>query len=76
MGCFRAAPMPNALETIRAAANEAQRGPEALYAAAVARWREQRRDEAIKLMDEALRLFARQKSNLGRRESAYWQAPH
>ena len=48
--------MPNALQTIRAVANEAQRGPEALYAAAVARWREQRRDEAIKLMDEALRL--------------------
>jgi tetratricopeptide (TPR) repeat protein len=48
--------MPNALETIRAVANEAQRGPEALYAAAVTRWREQRRDEAIKLMDEALRL--------------------
>src|SRR3984957_8968196 len=56
MGCFRAAPMPNALETIRAVANEAQRGPEALYAAGVTRWREQRRDEAIKLMDEALRL--------------------
>ena len=48
--------MPNALQTIRAAANEAQRGADALYAAAVALWREQRRDEAIKLMDEALRL--------------------
>jgi tetratricopeptide (TPR) repeat protein len=48
--------MPNALQTIRAAAHEAQRGPEALYAAAVALWRERRRDEAIKLMDEALRL--------------------
>ena len=48
--------MPNALQTIHAVANEAQRGPEALYAAAVTRWREQRRDEAIKLMDEALRL--------------------
>jgi tetratricopeptide (TPR) repeat protein len=48
--------MPNALQTIRAAANEAPRGPDALYAAAVALWREQRRDEAIQLMDEALRL--------------------
>ncbi len=48
--------MPNALQTIRAVANEAQRGPDALYAAAVALWREQRRDEAIKLMDEALQL--------------------
>jgi tetratricopeptide (TPR) repeat protein len=48
--------MPNALQTIRAAANEAQRGPDALYAAAVALWRERRRDEAIKLMDQALRL--------------------
>ena len=48
--------MPDALQTIRAVANEAQRGPEALYATAVTRWREQRRDEAIKLMDEALRL--------------------
>src|ERR1700693_4876277 len=56
MGCFRAAPMPNALQIIRAVANEAQLGPEALYAAGVTRWREQRRDEAIKLMDEALRL--------------------
>ena len=48
--------MPNALKTSRAAANEPQRGPDALHAAAVALWREQRRDEAIKLMDEALRL--------------------
>jgi tetratricopeptide (TPR) repeat protein len=48
--------MPNALQTIRAAANEAPRGPDALYAAAVALWREQRRDKAIELMDEALRL--------------------
>jgi tetratricopeptide (TPR) repeat protein len=48
--------MPNALQTIRAAANEAPRGPDALYAAAVALWREQRRDKAIQLMDEALRL--------------------
>src|ERR1700734_3041318 len=56
MGCFRAAAMPNAFQTIRAMANEAPRGPEALYAAAVMQWREQRRDEAINLLDEALRL--------------------
>ncbi len=48
--------MPNALQTIRAVANEAQHGPQAIYAAAVTLWREQRRDEAITLMDEALRL--------------------
>jgi tetratricopeptide (TPR) repeat protein len=49
--------MPDALVTARAgAANEAPSGPDALYAAAVALWRERRRDEAIKLMDEALRL--------------------
>ncbi len=48
--------MPNALQTISAAANEAPREPEALYAAAVALWRARRRDEAITLMDEALRL--------------------
>ncbi|MGB7976491.1 MAG: DUF6165 family protein [Roseiarcus sp.] len=48
--------MPNTLQTIRTMANDAQRGPEALYAAAVTRWRDQRRDEAIKFMDEALRL--------------------
>jgi tetratricopeptide (TPR) repeat protein len=48
--------MPDALQTIRAAASEAPRGPAALYAAAVALWRERRRDEAIELMDEALRL--------------------
>ena len=48
--------MPNALQTTRAAANEGQRGADALYAAAVGLWREQQRDEAIKLMDEALRL--------------------
>ncbi len=47
--------MRNALQTICAAANEAQRRPDELYAAAVALWREQRRAEAIKLMDEALR---------------------
>ena len=48
--------MPNTLKTIRAVANEAQPEPDALYATAVALWREQRRDQAIKLMDEALRL--------------------
>jgi tetratricopeptide (TPR) repeat protein len=48
--------MPNALQTTRAGAKEAQGGPDALYAAAVALWREQQRDQAIKLMDEALRL--------------------
>ena len=48
--------MPNALRTIHAPADEAQSGPNALYAAAVTLWRERRRDEAIKLMDEALRL--------------------
>jgi Flp pilus assembly protein TadD len=35
--------------------NRAPSQPEALYAAAVALWRERRRDEAIKLIDEALR---------------------
>ena len=49
-------PMPNGLKTFRVVANEARRGPDALYAAAVTRWREQRRDEAIQLMDEALRV--------------------
>jgi tetratricopeptide (TPR) repeat protein len=48
--------MPNALQTIRDGCSEAQSGPDALYAAAVTLWRERRRDEAIKLMDEALRL--------------------
>jgi tetratricopeptide (TPR) repeat protein len=48
--------MPNAIQTIRVAAKEAPRESDALYAAAVALWRESRRDEAIKLMDEALRL--------------------
>jgi tetratricopeptide (TPR) repeat protein len=47
--------MPDALQTIRAAASETPRGPDALYAAAVALWRERRRDEAIELIDEALR---------------------
>lgn len=50
--------MPDALRTTRAgpAASEARSTPDALYAAAVMAWRERRRDEAIKLMDEALRL--------------------
>ena len=43
-------------EAICAVANGAQCGPDALYAAAIALWRQSRRDEAIKLMDEALRL--------------------
>ena len=47
--------MLNGLKTI-AVANEAQRGPDALYMSAVALWRERRRDEAVQLMDEALRL--------------------
>jgi len=41
---------------VQAAANDAGVGPDALYGAAVMAWREGRRDEAIKLMDEALRL--------------------
>ena len=49
--------MPNAHQTIRAAANEARRRPDAIYVAAVTLWHEQRRDEAIKLMDEALRVM-------------------
>jgi tetratricopeptide (TPR) repeat protein len=36
--------------------NPRQSGPEALYAAAVVQWRDRRRDEAITLIDEALRL--------------------
>jgi tetratricopeptide (TPR) repeat protein len=48
--------MPDPLRTIRAAADEAPREPEALYARAVTLWREGRRDEAIKLMDAALHL--------------------
>ena len=49
--------MPNAPHTsVRAATNDAQSGSDALYAAAVMLWRERRRDEAIKHMDEALRL--------------------
>jgi len=38
------------------ARNDAPARPDALYAAAVMAWRERRRDEAIKLLDEALRL--------------------
>ena len=48
--------MSNAWPTMRTGANEPQRGASALYAAAVGLWREQQHDEAIKLMDEALRL--------------------
>jgi tetratricopeptide (TPR) repeat protein len=48
--------MPNALQTIRAVANKALPESDALYAAAVALWREQRRGEAIQLMDKALQL--------------------
>ena len=49
--------MPNAPHTsIRAATNDAQSGSDALYTAAVMLWRERRRHEAIRLMDEALRL--------------------
>jgi len=44
-----------ALQTIPAE-NEAPRESNALYAAAIALWRESRHDEAIRLMDEALRL--------------------
>jgi tetratricopeptide (TPR) repeat protein len=49
--------MPNAPHTtVIRAATDAQPGPDALYAAAVMLWRERRREEAIRLMDEALRL--------------------
>ena len=49
--------MPDALKTSSAgAADEAQAGADALYAAAVVLWRERRRDEAIRLIDQALRL--------------------
>ena len=47
--------MTSAQKTIRPAAEGARRGPDVLYAAAIALWRERRRGEAIKLMDEALR---------------------
>jgi tetratricopeptide (TPR) repeat protein len=50
--------MPDAPDAtvIRAASNDVKSGPGGLYAAAIMLWREQRQDEAIKLMDEALRL--------------------
>jgi tetratricopeptide (TPR) repeat protein len=50
--------MPDAHPATRmgAAAKEAPSGPDGLYAAAVMLWRESRRDEAIKLLDQALRL--------------------
>src|ERR1700757_3606825 len=48
--------MTSTQKAIRALANGAQCGPDALYAAAIALWRERRRDEAVRLMDEALRL--------------------
>jgi tetratricopeptide (TPR) repeat protein len=48
--------MPEALSVPSPAPNAAHSGPGALYAAAVMAWRERRRDEAIRLMDEALRL--------------------
>jgi tetratricopeptide (TPR) repeat protein len=48
--------MSDALRTIRAAAPEAPREPEALYRGALMLWREGRRNEAIKLMDAALHL--------------------
>jgi len=41
---------------IQAPPSETGVGPDALYGAAVMAWRERRRDEAIALMDEALRL--------------------
>jgi Flp pilus assembly protein TadD len=55
--------MPDPLQTTRAgAAAEARAAPDGLYAAAVIAWRERRRNEAIQLIDAALRLkpdFAR-----------------
>jgi tetratricopeptide (TPR) repeat protein len=47
--------MTSSQNAIRAVANEARSGPDALYPAAIALWREGRRDEAVKVMDEALR---------------------
>jgi len=44
------------MAVVQVAANDAGPGPDALYAAAVIAWRERRRDEAIRLIDEALRL--------------------
>jgi tetratricopeptide (TPR) repeat protein len=49
--------MPNVPHTtVIRTANDAEPEPDALYAAAVMLWRERRRDEAIRLMDAALRL--------------------
>jgi hypothetical protein len=48
--------MTSAQKAIPAAANEAQREPDALYMGAITLWREGRRDEAIQLLDAALRL--------------------
>ena len=50
--------MPNVLQTIQTILVRATEPPgaDALYAAAVGLWREQQRDEAIKLMDKALQL--------------------
>src|ERR1700749_3931449 len=45
-----------AQEPIRDLANGAPHGSDSLYATAVALWRQGRRDEAIKVMDDALRL--------------------
>jgi len=49
--------LPYASRTTTGAApvNPAQSEPDALYAAGVVLWRERRRDEAIRLIDEALR---------------------
>jgi tetratricopeptide (TPR) repeat protein len=46
--------MPSAQKTARAGAAPSE--PDALYAASVALWRKKERDEAIKLLDEALRM--------------------
>jgi tetratricopeptide (TPR) repeat protein len=49
--------MPKVIETSRIdPADETRTGPHALYAAAVRLWREGRRDEAIRRLDDALRL--------------------
>ena len=48
--------MPEALRTIHTTVHETPREPDALYASAITLWREGRRDEAITLMDAALRI--------------------
>jgi tetratricopeptide (TPR) repeat protein len=48
-------PHPSLTTTGAAPVNPALSEPDALYAAAVGLWRERRRDEAIRLLDEALR---------------------